>query len=75
MNRYQLLALLIALGPASIANAHPGHSENVESSSLSHYLSEPMHLASIVGVLAVTAAGTWYLSRRGTAKRRFNRFA
>ena len=70
MTRYSPLAASIAsFAFASLAHAHPGHGEPGDDFSLTHYLTEPLHLG--VGIClflsAVAVIGllrTAYLRRR-----------
>jgi len=72
MKRNQLFAFGIALitGSAvmtgSTAHAHPGHGTDLDASGLTHHLTAPVHLAAIVGSVAVllAVAGAWTAFRR-----------
>jgi putative copper export protein len=58
---WMLLALLVGLLPAS-ALAHPGHGET-DAGSWRHYLTEPQHVLSLAGAIAVLALA-WFAYRR-----------
>jgi hypothetical protein len=56
MKRYLLFAFGIAVITGSTAHAHPGHGTNQGPSTLTHYLAEPVHLATILGAAALLLA-------------------
>ncbi len=56
MKRHQLFAFSIAVMTGSAAQAHPGHGETQAASQLTHYLAEPVHLATILATSALLFA-------------------
>jgi hypothetical protein len=60
---------ITALTVSSPASAHPGHGLAGGSYSLSHYVSEPLHLLGGLVVVAAFAAGAALLRRRRTRAR------
>ena len=61
MARIWIIVAAIALFAApSITSAHPGHSEDGASTSLLHYVSQPVHLLGVLaGAIVIVAAVTW----------------
>jgi hydrogenase/urease accessory protein HupE len=53
-----LLALVVPAG------AHPGHGYDGGTYSLTHHLSEPIHVAGILAVLGVVGGCVWLATRR-----------
>jgi hydrogenase/urease accessory protein HupE len=64
MKRSSLAFATLAALP-SVAAAHPGHGIAGGSSSLLHYLAEPMHgIGAVLGIGAVSLLAAWATSRR-----------
>ena len=49
-----LVAIIMSMIPASVAIAHPGHGHNGGTYNLVHYLTEPVHLATVLGTLVAS---------------------
>ena len=49
-----LVAIIMSMTPASAAIAHPGHGHDGGNYSFVHYLSEPVHLATVLGTLVAS---------------------
>lgn len=63
MNRALLVAAVLMMSLESVAWAHPGHGSDDGGYGLGHYLTEPRHLASIVGLFVLCLVVMKFLSR------------
>lgn len=61
----------------SVALAHEGHGHTAvgEGNTAKHYLTEPLHLAQIVGLIAIAAIVAWLAYRWRTARSPSNKIA
>ncbi|MBX3437017.1 MAG: hypothetical protein KF861_05975 [Planctomycetaceae bacterium] len=58
----------IILGLAGTSQAHPGHG-TTDPQTVAHYLTEPVHLAPLMAVVAVSAAAISLLAARNRQTR------
>ena len=57
---WTIVAAISLFAVPSITSAHPGHGEGGASTSLLHYLSEPVHVVGLlVSAIVIVAAVTW----------------
>ncbi len=78
MRTSQILTCFVTLVCAiSQVSAHPGHGDTVESDSVLHYVSSPVHFVPIIaGIAGVAATGlTVVIRRRIVAARRLQKEA
>ncbi|MEZ5943409.1 MAG: hypothetical protein R3C18_18595 [Planctomycetaceae bacterium] len=57
-----LWGIFLLIAASGVAIAHPGHGSG-ESTGVSHYTTEPVHVLPIVGVAVVCGLGWLYLSK------------
>lgn len=63
MIRKLAFAVIAASLFPAIATAHPGHGTDIDGHSLQHYLTEPLHLATGIAVIAAATTVIWLLRR------------